>query len=325
MKSSRTWLAFTPRRSLPHLQRKPRRAFPVRPAPATKVSVLGALESATANGMDPSTTGTGSVAAAPSSPYLHPSRYKAAFQRCGAYNTKTYPSSFSFSSSSSSSSAAAAVASHPTPASSLAEMKAQQSAIRSAYAYADRHHRIRMRKDKRVYAEEVRGFRAAHGGRRPTAAEVSPFTDVSLPPVAALNAVGHLDPGASLMYREAQESVLLQQCITKSELMQSNDRTLVRCLRCFHVYGARPRELWGSRDDRAHGGGEQQSWIALEDAKRRAAQAKQLMKAPKLRKVLYSVGRRRRRQASHPVCCPKCGSPRAQWAMEYVHYRSHAR
>lgn len=211
----------------------------------------------------------------------------------------------------------------------MEEMRQQQAALRGAYEYADKHHRIRHRKSSAVYRAEVASFRAAHNDRSPTPAEVSPFTDVSLPPVAVLNALRHLDPKKSSIYREVQESVLLQQTITRSELLKSNERTLVRCFGCFHVYGARPRELWGGKgssdSSSSRHSHQQQSWIALEREKKIVAEATAIMKRPGLGKKIGSVGRRQQRAADSPTACPKCGSPRAQWAMEYVHYRTHAK
>lgn len=313
-------------------QRSSARRSSVGPSMRARRSVLDALqdnpqetalEASGRAGRDAAHAATPS-ALSPASPYLMPSSFEGAFQRHRLHSNE-WRAPHASSVNRTEPPAADKSLSSSDGGSSLAAMKAQQSSLRAAYDYADRHHRIRLRKERAVYAEEVRAFRAAHNGRVPSRAEVSPFTDVSLPPVAALNALAYLDPRTSTMYKEVQDSLLLQQTITKSELLKSNERTLVRCLSCFHVYGARPRQLWGSEDLTAHGGSGEQSWIALENEKKRVAQAQQLSKNPKLRKHVYSVGRRRQQESSSPVRCPKCGSPRAQWAMEYVHYRTHAK
>ncbi|RNC30718.1 hypothetical protein TcCL_Unassigned06763, partial [Trypanosoma cruzi] len=111
-------------------------------------------------------------------------------------------------------------------------------------------------------------------------------------------------------------SILLQQSITRNRIVQSGEKHFFRCLRCFHVYSARPRTLLS--DEVGH------SWMQYEAERKKVSVAKELAHCPQLRKRKYSVGKQRKALMEDPHCCPSCGSPKAQWFMEYVHYRTHA-
>ncbi|KEG13305.1 hypothetical protein DQ04_01091120 [Trypanosoma grayi] len=196
---------------------------------------------------------------------------------------------------------------------SLDALVAQQTALREMFNEAERRC-IRLRKDMACLQEERRAFHLSHN-RAPSDKEVSPFVDVALAPTAALKLVKHLSPRSSA--REAVEhSIRLQQSVAKSKLVQSGEQTLFRCLRCFSVYAARPRTLL--RDEVAH------SWLQYEVEKKKVTEARELAQRPHLRKRKYSLGRQREARARDPRCCPMCGSPKAQWLMEYVHHRTHA-
>ncbi|RNF25951.1 uncharacterized protein Tco025E_01797 [Trypanosoma conorhini] len=199
------------------------------------------------------------------------------------------------------------------PFPSLDTLKAQQTALRTMFAGAKRRC-IRMRKDRGWLREERRVFQKSHG-HAPSDKEVSPFVDVELSPVAALKLAKHLSPHSSA--REAVvQSILLQQNATRSRLVESGEKTLFRCLRCFHVYSARPRTLL--RDEVGH------SWMQYEAERQKVSMARELARCPQLRKRKYSVGQQRKALADDPRCCPSCGSPKAQWFMEYVHHSTHA-
>nr|CCC94347.1 conserved hypothetical protein [Trypanosoma congolense IL3000] len=197
--------------------------------------------------------------------------------------------------------------------SSLQMLNSQQTALRNMFNDAERHC-IRMRKDLKWLKKENRDFTRSHG-RPPTYKEVPPHVDVALAPVAALKLTKCLSPH-SCSRQLVEHSLLLHQDVVRNKLVQSNQKTLFRCLRCFHVYTARPRTLLR--------GGAGQSWLEFEEEVERKERLKQLSRSPQLRKKKYSIGRRCAAAADDPQCCPMCESPRAQWAMEYVHYRTHA-
>jgi hypothetical protein len=138
---------------------------------------------------------------------------------------------------------------------------------------------------------------------------------VPLAPVSALKTLAHTDKNRSLLHSVTTEALVLHNAVVKNELVKSSAPQLVRCLRCFHVYTARPRTLWGSEVE--------QSGIEYEKVQAHLAAAKQLQRKPWLRKRVGSIGRRQRAQLDDPTCCPQCGSPRAQWMMEYVHHHTH--
>lgn len=201
------------------------------------------------------------------------------------------------------------------PAAASFELVAQQRALRDAFTHAREHHNVKLRKDPRLYRAECKAFRQAHNGRSPTTHEVSPSVAVPLAPVGVLSTLAHADRKRSLLRGAAEDAVLLHNAVAKNELVKSNSLQLVRCLRCFHVYTARPRTLWG--------GEVEQSGIEYERAQSRAAAGAQLMRKPWLRKRVGSVGRQQRAQEADPTCCPQCRSTRAQWMMEYVHHHTH--
>ncbi|KPA78582.1 hypothetical protein ABB37_06182 [Leptomonas pyrrhocoris] len=205
----------------------------------------------------------------------------------------------------------------PSSVSAVASLQlhAQQRALRDAFTHARQHHNVKLKKDPRVYHAERKAFRQAHQGRLPTVQEVSPTVAVPLAPVSALKTLAHADPSRSLLHRAAEDAVLLHNAVVKNELVKSSAPQLVRCLRCFHVYAARPRTLWG--------GEVEQSGIEYEKAQAQLAADRQLQRGPWRRKRLASVGRRQQARQDDPTCCPQCGSPRAQWMMEYVHHHSH--
>lgn len=203
----------------------------------------------------------------------------------------------------------------PVPAAASLELAEQQRALRNAFTHARQHHNVKLRKDPRVYRAECKAFRQAHQGRPPTAHEVSRTVAVPLAPVGVLNTLAHADPKRSLLRSAVQEAVLLHNAVAKNELVKSNMPQLVRCLRCFHVYTAQPRTLWG--------GEVEQSGIEYEKVQARAAADALLQRKPWLRKRVGSVGRRQRAAEANPTCCPQCRSPRAQWLMEYVHHHTH--
>ncbi|CBZ25603.1 conserved hypothetical protein [Leishmania mexicana MHOM/GT/2001/U1103] len=207
------------------------------------------------------------------------------------------------------SAAAAAPLSSPTAS---AQLERQQQALRDAFTHARQYHNVRLAKDPGVYRAECRAFRQAHRGRSPTQQEVSRTVAVPLAPVAALKTLAHTDARRSSLHAAAEAAVMLHNTVVKNELVKSSTPQLVRCLRCFHVYTARPRTLWG--------GEVEQSGIEYE-----RAQKAQRLQRPAPGKRARSVGRRRRVHEEDPTCCPKCSSPRAQWMMEYVHHHTHER
>nr|CAJ2470913.1 unnamed protein product [Leishmania braziliensis] len=206
---------------------------------------------------------------------------------------------------------AAAAAPLPSPAAS-AELQRQQQALRDAFTHARQHHNVRLAKDPGVYRAECRAFRQAHQGRSPTQQEVSRIVAVPLAPVAALKTLAHVNGKRSSLHATTEAAVMLHNAVVKNELVKSNTPQLVRCLRCFHVYAARPRTLWG--------GEVEQSFTEYEKAQK-AQQHQRTAPGKRAR----SVGRRRRAYEDDPICCPKCRSPRAQWMMEYVHHHTHER
>ncbi|RNF11699.1 hypothetical protein TraAM80_00783 [Trypanosoma rangeli] len=199
------------------------------------------------------------------------------------------------------------------PFASLDTLRAQQTALRALFADAKRRS-IRMRKDRRWLREERRAFQQSHG-HAPSNKEVSPFVDVELSPVAALKLAKHLSQHSSARETVIQ-NILLQQSVTRSRLVQSGEKTLFRCLRCFRVYAAHPRTLL--RDEVGH------SWMQYEAERNKVGMSRELARCPRLRKRKYSVGQQRKALAEDPRCCPSCGSPKAQWFMEYVHHSTHA-
>ncbi|KAL7705700.1 hypothetical protein N2W54_003067 [Lotmaria passim] len=201
-----------------------------------------------------------------------------------------------------------------TPAASL-QLQDQQRSLRDAFTHARQQHNVMLKKDPRVYRAECRAFRQSHQGRSPTRQEVSPTVAVPLAPVSALKTLAHTDRARSSLHSATEDAILLHNAVVKNELVKSNTPQLVRCLRCFHVYAARPRTLWG--------GEVEQSGIEYEKVQARLAADQQLQRQPWLRKHIASVGRRQRAQKEDPTCCPQCGSPRAQWMMEYVHHHTH--
>lgn len=205
--------------------------------------------------------------------------------------------------------------------SSAEELTDQQRVLREAFAHASQKHRVRLRKDKRLYESECVAFRAAHRGRQPTSSEVCPYADVPLAPVAALKALAHLQPQTPT-YIAVREALLLHQAVTRNKLLQSSEKSLMRCLRCFHFYSARPREIFGKQKG---SNATTQSWIAYEVEKDKVDTAKQIAQRPFRRKTQYSTWRRREEALDNPMCCPQCGSPKAQWAVEYIHQRTHAK
>ncbi|CAG9572480.1 conserved hypothetical protein [Leishmania major strain Friedlin] len=207
------------------------------------------------------------------------------------------------------STAAAAPLSSPTAS---AQLERQQQALRDAFTHARQYHNVRLAKDPGVYRAECRAFRQAHRGRSPTQQEVSRTVAVPLAPVAALKTLAHTDATRSSLHAATEAAVLLHSAVVKNELVKSSTPQLVRCLRCFHVYIARPRTLWG--------GEVEQSGIEYEKA-----QKAHRLQRPAPGKRARSVGRRRRAHEEDPICCPKCRSPRAQWMMEYVHHHTHER
>ncbi|CCW69145.1 unnamed protein product [Phytomonas sp. Hart1] len=218
--------------------------------------------------------------------------------------------------------------SQETQDTSLNEFEAQQAVLRESFDYAFKHHRVRLRKDPGVYRRECAAYCRAHPQRphrRVRAQEVSPYTEVTLAPVTALRALAHLNPKTSSMYAVVQQGVLLQQDVMRSQLILSDQRTLVRCLRCFHVFPARPQTLWGTQPSCDDGVHTQHSWQSYHLELEKVRKAKQLRRCPHLRKKICSVGRQRADFEDNPTCCPFCGSSKAQWAMEYVHNRTHAR
>ncbi|KAK7196783.1 hypothetical protein NESM_000618400 [Novymonas esmeraldas] len=207
----------------------------------------------------------------------------------------------------------AATAPHaPLDATASAELVHQQRALREAFTHARQHHNIGLAKDPRLYQEECRAFCQAHRGRSPTPHEVSRTVAVPLAPVVVLKTLAHTDRARASLHATAAAAVQLHSAVCKNELVKSSTPQLVRCLRCFHVYTARPRTLWG--------GEVQQSGI--EHAR---AQASVRLRRPAPGRRAVSVGRRRRAAEDNPDCCPQCGSTRAQWMMEYVHHRTHQR
>lgn len=164
-----------------------------------------------------------------------------------------------------------------------------------------------------MYRAECRAFRQAHNGRAPTPQEVPRTVAVPLAPVAALKTLAHTQRSTSSLHAVTAAAVQLHNAVAKNELVKSNAPQLVRCLRCFHVYTARPRTLWGGEVGQS----------GIEHEKAQAAQRRQQPLRPGQRR--QSVGQRRRAEADNPACCPECQSPRAQWMMEYVHHHTHER
>ncbi|KPI89963.1 hypothetical protein ABL78_0931 [Leptomonas seymouri] len=210
---------------------------------------------------------------------------------------------------------AADVTATSVPAAASLQLQEHQRALRDAFTHARQYHNVKLKKDPRVYRAECKAFRQAHQGRSPTAQEVSPTVAVPLAPVSALMTLAHTDSKRSHLHHTAEDAILLHNAVAKNELVKSSAPQLVRCLRCFHVYTARPRTLWG--------GEVEQSGIEYEKLQAQLAMDRQLQRRPWLRKRVASVGRRQRAQQDDPRCCPLCGSARAQWMMEYVHHHTH--
>ncbi|KAH8611306.1 hypothetical protein ERJ75_000936400 [Trypanosoma vivax] len=196
---------------------------------------------------------------------------------------------------------------------SVSNLEFQHRSLREVFEDAGRQC-IRLRKDRQWLQEEQRVFQKSHG-RAPTGGEVTPFVDVALAPVAALKLLKHL-PSHSSTRELVEHSLLLQQSVRQNKLVQSNDQTMFRCLRCFHIYVARPRALL--RDKVEH------SWLEYDALRTRATLERKIARCPSLRKKITSVGRRRSAEVESPRCCPLCRSVKAQWVMEYVHHRTHS-
>ncbi|KAH9589306.1 hypothetical protein LSM04_006214 [Trypanosoma melophagium] len=175
---------------------------------------------------------------------------------------------------------------------SMETMQIQDSILRNMFNDANRRC-VQLRKDPASLQEERRAFRLSHD-RRPSKTEVSPTVQIPLAPVAALKLAKYFSPHASSL-EAVQHALRLQQHVATNALRRSGEKTLFRCLRCFHVYAARPSTL-------------------LRDSTEESS-------VQRGRKC--SVGKRRDAFLRNPNCCPLCGSKKAQWMMEYVHYRTH--
>ncbi|ORC92688.1 uncharacterized protein TM35_000034410 [Trypanosoma theileri] len=220
-----------------------------------------------------------------SNTYLVPSHYANKVEKAALHVDKLAQGSFSHTNTVSSNS-------RVRQRTSMETLQTQDSILREMFNDANKRC-IQLRKDTVSLQEERRAFRLSHG-RTPTKTEVSPTVHIPLAPVAALKLTKYFSPHASA--REAvQHALRLQQHVATNALRRSGEKTLFRCLRCFHVYTARPSTL-------------------LRDGTEPPS-------VQRWRKC--SVGKRRDALVRNPNCCPSCGSKKAQWMMEYVHYRTH--
>lgn len=102
----------------------------------------------------------------------------------------------------------------------------------------------------------------------------------------------------------------------RNALVQSDEPQHFRCLRCFHIFVGRPSTLFADSV--------QQTRVEVAKLEQDRRDALRIAKRPSLRKAVYSVARQQQRRQDDPSCCPKCTSKKVQWAMEYVHQKTHS-
>lgn len=204
---------------------------------------------------------------------------------------------------------------YPGPSTACERLQTQQEQLREWFS--DAHNGLNtvcLKKSKQQYKSERSDFHLSHS-RYPTEKEVSRRVQVMLSPVSALKAyAASCAPSPSL-----EDALLLQQHARQHQLVQSGGRTWWRCLSCFHVFFARPRDVLTGPGGPVH-----LSWLEKEDAARR----ERLERTPAVRQrkrrwrsdTMHSASGRSKESVT---CCPHCRSKRVQWMMEYAHYRTH--
>jgi hypothetical protein len=185
---------------------------------------------------------------------------------------------------------------------------------------------IKLRKSKKLYQSEMRRklrndeIRNSGNEAGETAVSSAPmpskYIDVPLLPPAYLHqrALKH-DTHKHVADDGDEDAERLQLAAARNALAQSDEPQLFRCLKCFHVFKAVPQTILRPKV--------QQLQLEVEEVQRNRQNANVISRNPRLRKRLNSVGRRRAEQAANPKGCPSCNSTRVQWAMEYIHHRTH--
>jgi hypothetical protein len=164
-----------------------------------------------------------------------------------------------------------------------------------------------------------------------SATSASPTVEVPLLPTAYLARRDTLPGGPDVAAER------LHDAIQRSALLQSAEKTHFRCLRCFHVFQARPSVAL-----LRPGGTAETSW-EKESAKQDLKDATALSrrgKRPSYRPTHEAPaffpgggkgggrsssphwGRGKHHAAAEPTCCPLCKSHTCQWLMEYAHRKT---
>lgn len=256
--------------------------------------------------------------------------------------------------------------SHPN---AVDQLTAQHDCLRRWFS--DAHNGLNVlhaKKNKALYLSECKEFAKAHRNKWPTEKEVSRNIAIELAPVAALKTWGyltqknndwskkdHLDgksssPGLHTVSAPLQHSLLLQQHARHHQIIQSQEKTWFRCLRCFHVFYANPYHLLTSpRGKRSSVGREganglnspvvELSWVAKKRQEElnilqcgASTSTSTKLQSTSLRS--FEVGKtkksrnaqqrkRKEREKNEPHACPHCGSAKVQWMLEYIHHRTH--
>lgn len=147
-----------------------------------------------------------------------------------------------------------------------------------------------------------------------------------------------------------QDGLLLQQHARQHELARVQGKTWFRCLRCFHAFFSNPHRLLtspsGGREADAGSGSQrgrpavvQLSWVQQEQEKEKQLwqscayipkgiesgnQALTYSMFPKSKKRrLLERRKNQEKEKNEPRVCPHCGSPKVQWALDYIHHRTH--
>lgn len=218
---------------------------------------------------------------------------------------------------------------------------------------------IRMKKGKRLYKEECKQLRETEGEMafHVREGQSNRYVNVELPPVVALRTLAALRrptsgkkttkeavPTESERKKEnqklpqphplhgtvpsrnsIQEAILIQQHIRHHQLLQSDEKMLWRCLRCFHVFEAKPIGLLTYGRGNATGKAKGSRTVELSFLEKKKALDHQQQALRAMKKSMLQQERRRNKQkvTEEAECCPHCRSTKVQWMMEYSHYRTH--
>ncbi|CUI15208.1 Hypothetical protein, putative [Bodo saltans] len=204
----------------------------------------------------------------------------------------------------------------------LASLDEQQAARRELFATSTP--TFRLRKSRELYTaevqrklrnDEVKNF----GNESEEASASSPvpskYVDVPLLPPAYLRQRAAKHSTGYVPDDGDEDAERLHLAAARNILAQSDEPQLFRCLRCFHVFKAVPQTILRTKVE--------QMQLEVAEMERNRKDAERISRNPRLRKTLHSVGRRRAANAENLKGCPSCQSNRVQWALEYVHHRTH--